>query len=72
MMLDNLLMSPLMMVLGREGTPMILTPPVATHTPVAGRLLQTGSQGGGGRLIEGGEGVGVGGDDTQVRIRFIR
>ena len=63
--LDNLLTLPLMMGLGREGTPMIPTIPVATTTPVAGRLLQTGIQGGGRRLIEGGEGVGGSGHNDR-------
>ena len=72
MMVDNLLTSHLMMVLGREGTPMILTTPVATPTPVAGRLPQTGIQGGGGRLIEGGEGVGVGGLNGRPGLRMFK
>ena len=72
MMVDNLLVSHLMMVLGREGTFMILTTPVATPTPLAGRLPQTEIQGEGGRLIDGGEGFGGGDLNDRPGLRIFK
>ena len=72
MMSGSMPMSSLMMDIGCKGTPMILATPVATPTPVVGRLPHTGIKGGGGRHIEGGEGVGGGGVNDRPGLLMFK